>query len=243
LVTEKAFPESETVLNTTANVQGPSAVSNELIYERILSKRDQLEVAIPFGWARQESGALAGGLGDITIGNKHVVFSELNSAPDQPLYDSTGSIFSIQAEVTLPTGSVEKGLGTGETVLGVFGAYDILLPARFFVQMQAGATFPVHTHDVPRSVYFNGAVGRIFSANLGRQWNPMLELLANHDLQQGAPTEWDAIPELQVTLSRRQHVRAAVGVRLPLNDTASRPKQVIAYFLWDWFDGSLLEGW
>ena len=243
LVTEKAFPESETVLNTTANVEGPAAVTNELIYERTWSKRDQLEVAVPFGWARQANGALAGGLGDITIGNKHVVFSRLEGAPDRPLYESTGSIFSVQGEVTLPTGSADKGLGTGETVFGVFGAYDILLPARVFVQTQLGAELPVHTRDIPHSVYFNGAVGRIFSRDLGRQWSPMIELLGSHDLRSGASTDWDVVPEFQVTLNRRQHVRAAVGLRLPLNDPSSRPKQVIAYVLWDWFDGGLLEGW
>ncbi len=244
LVTEKAFPESETILTTAANVKGAAAVTNELVYERTLGKRDQLEVSVPFGWAHQVGRGLAGGLGDITVGDKHVVFSKLDNAPGKPLYESTGSIFSVQGEVTAPTGSADKGLGTGETVLGVFGAYDVLLPARFFVQTQAGATFPVHTNsNASRSVYFNGAVGTVLSSNLGRQWNPMLEVLGNHDLRAGEPTDWDLVPQLQVTLNRRQHVRAAVGLRLPVNDTAGRPKQVMAYFLWDWFDGGLLEGW
>lgn len=243
LVTEKAFPESEAILTTTANVKGPAAVTNELDYERTLGRRDQLEVAVPFGWAHQPGGSLAGGLGDITVGDKHVLFAKLDSPADKPVYESTGSIFSIQAEVTFPTGSASKGLGTGETVFGIFGAYDVLLPAQLFIQTQAGADFPVHTHDVARSVFFNGALGKTFSKNLGRQWSPMIELLGNHDLRAGEVTDWDVVPELQVTLNRRQHVRAALGVQLPINDTLGRPKQVIAYILWDWFDGGLLEGW
>ncbi|HEY6925274.1 MAG TPA: hypothetical protein VI653_17495, partial [Steroidobacteraceae bacterium] len=221
----------------------PAAVTNELDYEHAFGKRDQLEVAIPFGWAHQPGAGLGAGPGDITIGDKHVLFSRLNSAPDAPLYESTGSIFSLQAEVTLPSGSVSKGLGNGETVFGVFGAYDILLPSQTFVLLQAGGDFPLHIHEQPRSIYFHSAFGKTLSANLGRQWSPMLEVLGNHDLQAGAVTDWDLVPELQVTLNRRQHVRAALGYRVPINDSAGRPKQVIAYFLWDWFDGGLLEGW
>jgi hypothetical protein len=51
------------------------------------------------------------------------------------------------------------------------------------------------------------------------------------------------VPEFQVTLSRRQHVRAALGYDVPLNDTAGRSTQLMMYVLWDWFDGGLLEGW
>jgi len=243
LGTEKAFPESETILTTTANVKGAATISNELDYEHAFGKHDQLEVAVPFGWAHQPGMGLGAGLGDITIGDKHVLFSKLDSAPDAPLYESTGSIFSLQGEVTLPTGSVSKGLGEGETVFGVFGAYDILLPSQAFVQLQAGAAFPLHVHEQSRSVYVHSAFGKTFSANLGRQWSPMLEVLGNHELRTGEVTDWDLIPEFQVTLNRRQHIRAALGYRVPINDTAGRPKQVIAYFLWDWFDGGLLEGW
>jgi mono/diheme cytochrome c family protein len=243
LVTEKAFPESETILTTTANAKGPAAVNNELSYEHAFGKRDQLEVALPFGWMHQPDGSLAGGLGDISIGDKHVLFSKLNSNGERPVYESTGSILSIQGEVTLPSGNVSKGLGAGETVFGVFAAYDVLLPAQAFLQLQAGGNFPLHIHDTPRSVYLNSAFGKTFSVDYGRQWSPMIEMVGSHDLAAGAVTDWDVIPEFQVTLNRRQHIRAALGFRVPLNDTAGRPRQVIAYVLWDWFDGGLLEGW
>jgi cytochrome c553 len=243
LVTEKAFPESETILTSAINTKGAAAVSNELGYEHILGKHDQLEIAVPFGWAHQPGAGLGAGLGDVAIGDKHVVFSRLKRDPDAPVYESTGSIFSLQGEVTLPTGSVSKGLGTGETVFGVFGAYDVVLPKRVFLQLQAGGDFPLHIHETARSVYVNSALGKIFSRNFGRQFSPMLEVLGSHELRAGSVTDWDVVPEFQVTLNRRQHIRAAVGYRLPLNDTAGRPRQLVAYFLWDWFDGGLLEGW
>jgi hypothetical protein len=33
------------------------------------------------------------------------------------------------------------------------------------------------------------------------------------------------------------------GVRFPLTDRSERHVQVVAYFLWDWFDGGLWDGW
>jgi len=36
---------------------------------------------------------------------------------------------------------------------------------------------------------------------------------------------------------------AAFGVRIPLNDRASRGTRLMAYLLWDWFDGGFFEGW
>jgi len=74
-------------------------------------------------------------------------------------------------------------------------------------------------------------------------WSPMVELIGNRDLTAGAEILWDVVPEFQVTINRRQHIRTAVGYRVPVNDTVGRPKQFVAYFLWDWFDGGLFEGW
>ena len=71
----------------------------------------------------------------------------------------------------------------------------------------------------------------------------MVELLADRDLQTFAKTNWDVVPEFQVTLSRRQHVRANVGLRIPATNTAGRPAQLMFYLLWDWQDGRLSEGW
>jgi hypothetical protein len=70
-----------------------------------------------------------------------------------------------------------------------------------------------------------------------------VELLAARELASGHAIEWDAVPQVQVTLSTRQHVRANVGARVPLTDRGPRRTQVLVYLLWDWFDGGLFEGW
>jgi mono/diheme cytochrome c family protein len=245
LVTEKAFPESETVLTSAINAQGAAGISSELDYERILSKRDQLEIAVPFEWARQEGGASAGGIGDVAVGVKHVLFSRLDAPGDGPLSDSTGSILSVQGEVLLPTGSASRGFGSGEPGLGAFAAYDRLFAAQTFLQLQAGVELPLRTTHVARSAYVRTAFGKTLAegGGAGRLWTPMLEVVADRDLTRGATTDYDVVAEFQVTLNRRQHVRAALGYLVPVNDTAGRPRQIELYFLWDWFDGGFLEGW
>lgn len=89
------------------------------------------------------------------------------------------------------------------------------------------------------------AVGKSLAENtsFGRLWTPMVEVLADRELESGARTHWDLVPQVQVALNRRQHVRLAVGVKRPLNDTAGRATQVVFYGLWDFFDGALRDGW
>ena len=55
--------------------------------------------------------------------------------------------------------------------------------------------------------------------------------------------DWDIMPEIQVTLSPRQHIRADIGVRTPITDTADRNPQIYFYILWDWADGHFWNGW
>ena len=74
-------------------------------------------------------------------------------------------------------------------------------------------------------------------------WSPMMELLADRDIVTGAKTNWNVVPQFQVTLNKRQHIRANVGVSVPANNRVGRSTQVVFYLLWDWFDGGFLEGW
>jgi hypothetical protein len=71
----------------------------------------------------------------------------------------------------------------------------------------------------------------------------MLEVLGARALAGGATTDWDLVPQVQITLNARQHLRVNGGVRLPVNDRSERSPVVIFYFLWDWFDGGLFDGW
>ena len=87
-------------------------------------------------------------------------------------------------------------------------------------------------------------LGRTFTqGRWGRAWTPMVEVQAKRDLEDGATASWDVVPQLQVTLNTRQHVMANVGVLVPMNETEARDVRLVAYLLWDWFDGGFFEGW
>jgi mono/diheme cytochrome c family protein len=234
MVTEKAFPEDETVITTGINVQGAPGLTNELGFEKRYGKRNQLEVAIPFSFDHTGTGWL-GGVGDIVFGWKRVLLSNVRR----------GTILAVQGEVALPTGNRARGFGSGTTTFGTFASFGQALPGNSFLQMQGGADLPVNTDKSPQSVFLRTALGKSFSDNhgLGRLWSPMIEAAATRDLMHGASTDWDVVPQFQVTVSRRQHNRADLGVRIPVTNTRGRPIQLMLYFLWDRADGGLFEGW
>jgi mono/diheme cytochrome c family protein len=237
MVTEKAFPEDEVVLTTAFNAKGAPGMTNNLTYEYRIDGRNQLEVALPVTSLHRDTGGYDTGIGDVAVGLKHVFYWNLDTAGRR------GSIFAVQSEIVLPTGNSTKGLGTGEAALGVFGSYDVLLPLNTFLQFQAGGNFPRHTATTPNDVYARSAFGASFSKGFGRQWSPMLELVADRSLRTGESTNYDLVPQFQVTLNTRQHIRADLAYRVALNNTAGRANEVMLYFLWDWFDGGLFEGW
>jgi hypothetical protein len=70
----------------------------------------------------------------------------------------------------------------------------------------------------------------------------MIEVLGKAEIESGE-VDWDLLPQVQVSLNKRQHVLANVGVRFPVNDVEARDTQILFYVLWDWFDGGLLDGW
>jgi len=234
LNTEKAFPEDEVVLRTSINARGVPGVTTHVVHEQRFGVKNQIEVDVPITFQDQNH-VWHGGVGDSVLGLKRVIFSNLRS----------GSILSMQGEVIFPVGNREKGLGSGVTTFGMFAAFGQLFPTNTFVQLQGGADLPTDTKTAPQSVFWNTAVGQSIVANkgLGRMWSPMVEFLAARDLTTGANTNWDVVPQMQVTISRRQHIRGSIGFRMPVNNTAGRQRQVMFYLLWDRADGSLLEGW
>lgn len=234
IVTEKAFPEDEFVLSTAAHATGAPGFTTDYIHEERFGKANQVEVDLP-QYDQDENHQWQNGPGDVTIGLKRVLWSSLR----------TGSIFALQGGVLPPTGNHKLGFGNGATTFEPFAAFDQLFPTNTWFQLQMGAELPRHPNITPQSVFFYSAIGQSLAPDhrLGRLWSPMVEFLATRDLKDGARTDWDVLPEMQVTLSRRQHIDADVGVRAPFTDTAGRSSQVYFYVLWDWQDGKFWEGW
>jgi mono/diheme cytochrome c family protein len=233
IVTEKAYPEDEVVLTTSLDTNG-SSQTNTVVYEKRFGVRNQFEAQVPIVVQRQDAGGRFGGIGDVTLGMKRVIASSLR----------TGSIFSLSGEVTLPTGNRTHDIGTGTTIFEGFAAFGQMLPRNSFVQTQVGTEQPTDTAKAPRAVFWRTAVGSsVAKKNFGRLFTPMVEVIADRDLVRGAKTNWDVMPEMQVTLNKRQHIRAAFGVRFPVTNTGGRTTQVGFYLLWDTFDGGLFDGW
>jgi mono/diheme cytochrome c family protein len=234
LVTEKAFVEDEAVLTAAVAVKRPSAVTHKLVYEHRLTPLGQIELIVPFGFLEAEAGGWRAGLGDVALGTKWALVHSLRA----------GSIFSLAAEVILPTGDEERGFGKGVTVVEPFLAFGQLLPADSFVQLQAGAEFSTEPEEAAHEIFWRGVLGISFSqGRSGRSWTPMVEVLGFRELEEEQATHWDLVPQLQVSLSTRQHVLACLGVRVPVDETETRRPQILLYLLWDWFDGGLFEGW
>jgi len=110
--------------------------------------------------------------------------------------------------------------------------------------LQGVAEFPTDSRFDDELV-LRAAAGRTFtfSSPYGRALTPMVEIEGKWEDASGADTEWDIVPQFQVTLNTRQHVMAAAGLRVPVTNRSSRDVELVFYLLWDWFDGGVLEGW
>jgi hypothetical protein len=96
----------------------------------------------------------------------------------------------------------------------------------------------------PHEAFWRTALGRtLFAPNFGRAWTPMIEFVAAREFEDEATVHWDVVPQLQVSLSRRQHVLFSIGAQIPVNAREDRSTKVLCYLLWDWFDGGFLSGW
>ncbi len=233
LFTEKAFPEDEWVWTTTLG-RGPSRATTEFVYEKRFGPMNMVEIKAPFALSRA-GGRWSGGAGDITLGFKRAFAHSLER----------GAIAALAGEIILPTGDASDGLSKGTPVFESFFSFGKVLPSDSFFQFQGGIELPFDTEKAGREAFWRGAIGRTWTQHgpFGRAWSPMVEVLAARELESGATTHWDLVPQVQVTLNTRQHVRFNVGWRTPLNDRAHRRSSLVFYFLWDWFDGGLRDGW
>ena len=207
LFTEKAYPEDEVVVTTTADSHGAGAIEGEFLYEKRIGSTGMVEVAVPLAYrvAGRAPGGLpeqtpgsAFGLGDVSFGYKRTVHHDLRR----------GSIFSLGAEAVLASEPEANGSFGRTPVFEPFAAYAQLLPRDAFVQTQALAELAADG-DAHRAAEFRVAFGKTWTrGKFGRAWTPMLEMLAMRDLTSGASTRVDLVPQVQV---RRRRCSVACG--------------------------------
>jgi hypothetical protein len=235
LVTEKAFVEDEFVLSTAVATRSPRNVDSKLVYEQRFLRRQQFEIIVPVGVAKMSDGSREAGIGDVAAGMKTVLVASLG----------TGSILSVAGEVILPTGNKDKGFGKGVVLFEPFMSLGQALPWDSFLHLQVGAEIPTkEASGVELEGFVRGALGTsIVNGRYGRTFSPMVECVAFRELSSGAPTSLDVVPQMQVSLSRRQHILGSVGASIPALNREGRSTAAMAYLLWDWFDGGLVQGW
>ncbi|MBP1661480.1 MAG: cytochrome c, class, partial [Candidatus Aminicenantes bacterium] len=242
LVTGKAFLEDEAVFSAAASedADGLNSIQGKFFYEQRFGARNMWEVVVPFGWSERITDPLGpttswgASLGDMALAVKRDFYHNLGS----------GAILSGAAELILPTRDQASGFGKGTFIFEPFLAYGQILPAEFFLQAQAGLEIPFERAAAANEAFLRLAVGRSFQYKTwGRVWSPMVELLAAKELVSGEKIVLDVVPQMQVTLNKRRHILFNVGVRLPLNETSGRNLSVMAYLIWDWFDGAFFDGW
>jgi hypothetical protein len=117
------------------------------------------------------------------------------------------------------------------------------LPLDFFLHVQTGAEIPTKD-SVESEGFVRAALGRsLVWGRFGRAFTPMVEAVAFRELTGGASTSLDLVPQMQISLSRRQHVLCSLGTSIPTVQREGRSTQAMVYVLWDWFDGGLFEAW
>lgn len=233
LVVEKAFPEDEAIIESTIDLEGDRSVVSQFVYEGRFGPRSMFEIVIPFGAVETGGSWHGGSLGDAALGVKHVLAQRRSSR----------TILAGGAEIILPTGDKAAGLGKGTSVFEPFVSFGQGLPMRTFVQTQIGAEIPLKREGFTDEAFWRAAIGKtVTEGPFGRAWSPIVEVLGKRDLEEGAFTHWHLVPQLQVTLSRRQHLSANLGIGLPIDGSGDDP-QWMFYVLWEWFDGGLTDGW
>ena len=234
LVTEKAFPENEAVLTTSIRRGLAGTFGNEFLYERRVGRRGQYEFIVPIDVVKSATGEWQSGLGDLAAAYKHVLYDSL----------PRGSILSAGGEIVLPTGKESDGLGGGTTVVEPFVTFSQILPWDGFAHLHSGVGVPVGNDDAHAESFWRVALGKtIVERRWYRAWSPMVELVGSREIAAGARVFWDAVPQVQVSLSQRQHVLLNIGIRVPVNQHEGRRTTVMTYLLWDWFDGGFFGGW
>ncbi len=232
--TEKAFPENETVWTTGVTTSGTKAVTNELVYEHRIGARGQYEVKIPIDFQQGSgAGSWSRGLGDVEFAVRRTFHAS----------EARGSIFAAGAAVTLPTGKEELGLGSGFTIYEPFAMFGQALGTNGFLQLHAGYEIPSDHSKARNEGFLRTALGFSFAEDegVGRVWSPIAEVIVARP--NGGTAEWDIVPQMQITLSKLQHVLLSLGVRVPINERLERKPQVLTYVVWDWFDGGLFQFW
>ncbi len=242
LNTGKAFPENEVAWSMSSSTKEPVSIAGKLVVAKRLGDRHQIEAVLPFGLQQidrtdasgRTTRTWGGGAKDVGLAYKGVLW---HSAP-------AGHITALTLDVFLPTGDELEGMSNGVVVIEPALAMGQVIPKVGFIQAQVGAELSTDPDRQSHALFWRAVLGRSFrGGEFGRLWSPMIEVMGAADFGDVTEVSWDIVPQLQVALSTRQHVRLGLGPKIPITDFDARSIVAMMYVMWDWYDGGLTEGW
>jgi hypothetical protein len=228
IFTTKAFPENEAVAlqEFTKGPGGDARWRTRLFYETRIGPRGQAELQLPFVIDDPAAGATVGGVGDLAVSYKHVLWDSLERL----------AILSAQLELVLPSGDRDRGLGEGTVKFEPAVLYGQQL-GPIVVQGQLQGLLPVDESRADRGVRLRTALS-VPLGPLRRDWWPTLEFEAEQNTTRGGSTFF-LTPQIYKAIRRRGHVALAVGVQVPIGGRTPFDYRVVGFLLWEYVDGGL----
>ncbi len=222
--TKKAWLEDEVVIWTRFDRRdqvGDDVLTTAVELEKRWGARWQTELKLAYGWEGPR-----GNWDELEVGFKYALYDHLERT--FLLTGGADLAFALHGDASMqviPFLAAAKGLGDQFTLQTSLRTH---LPPEEVSSGDLAWAMALHWVPTPwpRGVF------------------PGVELTATVPFEPGAreAARWTVLPQLNLGLSRRGHVRAAVGVELPLNDR-TYDFRVHTYLLWDFADGMFWEGW
>jgi mono/diheme cytochrome c family protein len=226
--TKKAFPEDEWVWKQRYTGQdGDNAWKNTLEYEFRIGQRGQgiMEVTHEVKGSQAEFGHLEPGF-------KYVLRHDRRA----------GFILTGAAQVGVPLNS-----GANWEFLPYL-AFGKILSSNWTLQGSGRLKFDLEDSD-GSSAELAGIIHWVHT-DRGRAVFPALEVVAEVPFERGSgpdrkdAVQWSLLPQARIGLNKRGNIALNAGVELPLNDRDGRYDwRAYVYFIWDFADGGLFDGW
>lgn len=225
--TKKAFPEDEWVWKQRYTGQdGDNAWKNTLEYEFRIGQRGQgvLEATHEIEGGQQD-------FGHFEPGFKYVLKHDRKA----------GYILTGAAQVGVPLNS-----GAHWEFLPYL-AYGKLLSEKW--TLQSSGRLVLDLEDSDKSKGELAGIVHFIGSDRGRWVFPGLEVVAEVPFERGSgpdradSVQWSLIPQARFGLNLRGNIALNAGLELPLNDDYRYDWRFYVYFIWDFADGGLFDGW
>ena len=189
----------------------PRRSTNELVYEHRIGSRWQYEITVPFGVQQTEpGGAWSRGLGDVEVALRRTLYASVDR----------GSIFAAGGAVD--AADRQGGARPRQRLHDLRAVCDVGSDRR----LERFRADPCRLRSCRRTTTRGRNEGvRADGAWLHRRTGSRVRARMDADARrcsspkpEGGVTEWDVVPQAQVSLSKLQHVLVSVGVRVPINE-------------------------